>query len=278
MSNYTYASIVAKAESIKKNVEKEYELGEASTWSYYIAKEVIKRTKTVEKIKIGGASKSTGNDFGRQISKSDYLDMAKRLCKYVESHNQLPNNIKTGNKLMRVSDYTYMFARILVYYDTNKKLPSKANVNSKAFVKPSESTDGVYDYFVKTFGKVTCIDDALEKIAGRGYGYYYDDVYSNRQSIDRIKNRQGVNCTDSTAVFYHIGKALGYEVRAVHVKCRGGDGHIRLQLKHPTRTGGSWINRDPAAVLDSGVITKVWCLDGTILAYQPQWFLQNLNR
>jgi len=279
MSNYvyTYQTIVGKAKEIKKSVEKEYKKPSAN-WSYYFAKAILTPKKNVTKITVKAPSHSTGNDFGRQITKSQYLDMAKRLIAYVEKYNQMPNNIKIGNKLMRGSDYTYMFARILVYYDTNKALPKYANVNSKAFIKPSENTDTVYDYFVKTFGKVTCIDDALEKIAGRGYGYYYDDVYSNRQSIDRIKNRQGVNCTDSTAVFYHIGKALGYEVRAVHVKCRGGDGHIRLQLKHPTRTGGSWINRDPAAVLDSGVITKVWCLDGTILAYQPQWFLQNLNR
>ena len=275
---YTYSTIVSKAKAIKKNVETKYKLSETSKWSYYMAKAILSPKKDIKKIKFTTAKNSNGDNFGRQIYKSDYLDMAKRFTAYVENHNQLPNSIKVKDMKMRVSDYTYMFSRILVYYHNHGQLPKYANVNSKAFTKPTESGDEIYDYFVRTFGKVTCIDDALEKIAGRGYGYYYDDVYSNRQSIDRMKNGQGINCTDSTAVFYNIGKTLGYEVRAVHVKCRGGDGHIRLQLKHSKRTNGNWINRDPAAVLDSGVITKVWCLDGTVLAYQPQWFLQNVNR
>ena len=73
-------------------ISPEDKLGESSAWSYYIAKEVIQRTKTVEKIGVKGASKSNGNDFSRQLTKSEYLDMAKRFCKYVEEHNQLPNN------------------------------------------------------------------------------------------------------------------------------------------------------------------------------------------
>jgi len=276
--SYSYETIVDKAKKIKTNVEKDYKIGESTGWTYYICKEVIQRTKTVKKIGVNGASKSEGNDFGRQITKDEYLDMAKRFTAYVEKNGRLPNYISISNKKMRVSDYTYMFARILVYYDTHKKLPVYVNVNSKAFTKPSETTNEVYDYFVKVFGKISCIDDALEKIAGRGYGYYYDDVYSNKQSIDRMKNRQGINCTDSTAVFYNIAQALGYTVRAVHVKCQGGDGHIRLQVKHKTRTNNQWINRDPAAVLDNGDITSVWCLNGTILSYDPQWFLENLRR
>ena len=277
MSNYTYASIVAKAKNIKENVEKEYELGEASTWSYYIAKEVIQRTKTVTKITVHGASKSTGNDFGRQISKSYYLDMAKRFTAYVEKNHQLPNNIKVNGKWMRVSDYTYMFSRILVYYDTNKKLPSKANINSKAFIKPSESTDTVYDYFVKVFGKVSCIDDALEKIAGRGYGYYYDDVYSNRQSIDRVKAKLGINCTDATQMMKHVADGTGKykKVEGYHVRCRGGDGHIFLKI---TNKDGSVFYRDPAAVLDNGNVESVWCMNGTHLATNPSWWTANLNR
>lgn len=277
MAKYSYATILSKAKEIKENVEKKYEKPNGK-WAYYIAKAILKPKVDIKKITIESAKQSTGDHFSRQITQSQYLDMAKRLIQYVESKKQIPNYIAVTAKQMRGSDFTYMFSRILVYYDTHGKLPKYANVNSKAFTKPSESGDEIYNYFVKSFGKVTCIDDALEKIAGRGYGYYYDDLYSNRQSIDRMKNGQGINCTDSTAVFYNIGKTLGYEVRAVHVKCRGGDGHIRLQLKHSKHTNGNWINRDPAAVLDSGVITKVWCLDGTVLAYQPQWFLQNVNR
>ena len=273
---YTYKTIVAKAESIKKNVETEYKLGESTGWSYYIAKAILTK-KDVVKITVKGADKSTGNDFGRQILKDEYKDMANRLVKFVENNSKLPNYITIKDKKMRVSDYCYMFARILAYLDKNGKYPHQANVNSKAITKPTETKDEIYNYFVKTFGKVTCIDDALEYIAGRGYGYYYDDVYSNKQSIDRIKNRQGVNCTDATQMIKHVADGTGKykSVDCVHVLCRGGDGHVYLKI---TQKDNSVFYRDPAACLDSGSVTNIWCSNGTVLAINPSWWLSNLNR
>ena len=277
MSEYTYNEIVEKAKNIKTNVEKDYKLGESSAWTYYICKEIIQRTKTVAKIGVGGATQSQGNDLSRQINQKDYLDMAKRLVKFVENNHKLPNYITYNKYKVRVSDYTYMFARILVYYDNKKKLPAYVNVNSKAFIKPSESTNDVYDYFVKVFGKISCIDDALEKIAGRGYGYYYDDKYSNRQSIDRIKQGLGINCTDATQMMKNVADGTGKykSVDCVHVKCSGGDGHVFLRI---TAKDNSVFYRDPAAVLDSGSITHIWCLNGTILSINPSWWVANLHR
>ena len=149
------------------------------------------------------------------------------------------------------------------------------------FSKPSTSTTNeFYNYFVKVFGKVSTIDEAFGKIKDRGYAYYYDDKYSNKTSVDRIKSKWGVNCTDSCQLFWHIGKALGYDVRCIHVKCSGGDGHVRLQFKHSKHTGGNWINRDPAAILSANgqPLTYIWCSSGTKLAVNPSWFLENLNR
>ena len=275
--SYSYETIVDKANKIKTNVEKDYKIGESTGWTYYICKEVIQRTKTVPKISFSGAGQSQGNDLSRQITQEHYLDMAKRLVKFVENNHKLPNYVSYGKYKVRVSDYTYMFARILAYYDNKKKLPAYVNVNSKAFTKPSESTNDVYDYFVQLFGKISCIDDALEKIAGRGYGYYYDDVYSNKQSIDRIKQGLGINCTDATQMMKNVADGTGKykSVDCVHVKCSGGDGHVFLRI---TAKDNSVFYRDPAAVLDSGSVTHIWCLNGTVLAINPSWWVANLHR
>lgn len=279
MSIYTYKEIISKAKVAKKAVETEYTKPNGAL-SYYCSKAIIKPNTNITKITIKSANKSSGDNFGRQITKSQYVDMAKRLIKYVESHNQLPNFITVGNLKMRVSDYTYMFIRILVYYDNHKALPNYANVNSKSFVKPSETGDDVYNQFVKTFGKVTCIDDAMEKIAGRGYGYYYDDQKSNIQTINAIassNHSDDPNCTDATQMMKHVADGTGKykKVDCVHVKCQGGDGHVYLKI---TSKDGSVFYRDPAACLDSGSVTKIWCSNGTVLAINPQWWLNNLNR
>ena len=275
MATYTYDTIVSKAKNIKSNVEKDYKIGESSTWSYYIAKEVIKRTKTVNKITVHGASKSTGNDFGRQLTKAQYLDMAERLCKYVESHNQLPNNIKIVNKLMRVSDYTYMFARILAYYDKNKKLPSQVNINSKAFIKPVETTNEVYKYFVQKTGlKPKYLDDVCDWVKNKvDYEFYFDDHKSNKQVID---SRAG-NCTDLLQFLVNMAIALGYQYKVIHTQCRqSGTGHVYGMFKKD----GDWFIRDVACIADESRYC-VWCQvpnGGNKLAENPSWFMANLNR
>jgi len=276
---FTYPTIVGKAKEIKKTVEKEYKLP-YSTPVYYIAKAILKPKQNIKKITVNKAEKNSGDYFSRQIYHSTYIDMAERLVKYVEKNNQLPNTILDNHgKKMRVSDYVYMFARILVYYNTNGKYPKYANVNSKAFTKPTETGNEVYDYFVKTFGKITCIDDALDYIDRKGYGYYYDDVYSNKETINRMKQGKGVNCTDSCHVFYNLGLAFVKQgkykkVECLHVRCQGGDGHVRLRFTLPN---GEKFYRDPACTLSDGGVCN-WCMNGTLLAIDPSWFMANLNR
>lgn len=281
MGKHTYKEIISKAKLCTESVQSDYKLGVNSKWSYYFAKAILNPRKDISKYSFDKAVKPTGTVISRQISKKDYLVMANRLIKYVEANKQLPNYISYGNQKLRVRLYTLMFAKILVSYSKNGKLPDTVNVNSKAFKKPQETTNEVYNYFIDVFGSFgNTIDGALQKIAGKGYGYYYDDVYSNKEAITRMKQGKGVNCTDSCHVFYNIMLQLialkkYKKVECLHVKCSGGDGHVRLRI---TLNDGTLIYRDPAAVLSNGNVASNWCINGTLLAIDPAWFMSNLNR
>ena len=277
---YTYKEIVSKAKECKTNVEQNYKLTISTKWTYYICKAILNPKHDIEKIKFDKAPKPLGTYISRQINKNNYLKLAKATVKFIEKHKRLPNCIKWGAYKIRPSIYVYMFSRILVYYATHSALPTYVDVNSKAYTKPVETKNEVYNYFVKVFGKIGSIDEALSKIQGRGYGYYYDDQYSNHDAIDRMKSGKGVNCTDSCQVMFNIllqliqlGKYK--KVECLHVKCRGGDGHVRLRI---ALNDGSKIYRDPASVLDGSDITHNWCSNGTLIAIDPQWFKNNLNR
>ena len=135
-------------------------------------------------------------------------------------------------------------------------------------------SDEILEYFESKFGEMSCIDDCLEAIQGNGYGYYYDDQYSNYTSINRMYNGYGVNCTDSCQVFWHLGKALGYDVKCIHIGCSSGDGHVRLKFNR----GDGWFDRDPASVLNGNSISHIWCANGEYWATNPDWFLENVNR
>ena len=281
MTNYKWKDIIKQAQKCKKNVETEYRLGMNSKWSYYFAKAIMTVNTDVKKINFTETTKPIGNNISNQIYKKDYFDMCKRLIKYVETHKQMPNYITYKNYKVLPRLATYMFSRILVYYNKNGAFPKYANINSKCFTKPTESDNEVYAYFKKVFGDFgDTIDGALSKIAGNGYGYYYDDVYSNKTSIDRMADGDGVNCTDSCQVFYNIAQALiskgkYQKVQCLHILCSGGDGHVRLRLQ---LNDGDWIYRDPAAVLSSGSVTYNWCSGGELLAIDPSWFVENLYR
>ena len=217
------------------------------------------------------------------MSKTDYIKQAKSLVNFVKKHKRLPNYLSWGSYKIRPSVYTYAFARIVVWYNKNKKLPAQVALNSKCFTKPIETKNEVYNYFCKVFNggkKVMSIDEALKLVDGRGYAYYYDDKYSNKQSIDRIKKGYGVNCTDSCHVFYNIVKQLielkkYKKVECLHVMCKSG-GHVKLRI---TLLDGTKIVRDPACCLSNNGrgATCIWCTNSPI-AVNPKWFMDNLYR
>ena len=212
---YTYKTIVAKAKEIKQKAEKEY-TKPSGIWAYYIAKSLLHLKRDIKKIDVKNASKSTGDNFGRQISKADYLDMAKRLVKYVDSNGQVPNYITVSGKKMKVSDYTLMFANILVSYDKNDKLPDKQNVNSKVYTKPSENKNTVFTGWVKKFNFTPkYIDDVCDYILKHfTYQFYYDDQKSNAEVI----NSKAGNCTDLLQMLINMAEALGYEWKVIHTQ------------------------------------------------------------
>lgn len=227
-------------------------------------------------------------DLEKQIIAGKRTLKNKNVNEYVEaaifdnakSLSFLPNYV-TGNGNIKYFKDTYvdMANRVRAYEITNGVSPAIVyiqNPHNNVTNATSNTINDTYNYFVKKFGKLTDFDSALSKIQGRGYAYYYNSRYSNITSIDRMANRQGVNCTDSSQVFYKLALALGYTVQFCHIKCSGGDGHIRLRLKHPKNTGGQWIYRDPAAILNGNGIRSNWCTSGKVIAYDPKWIFTDL--
>lgn len=273
----TYKTTLNKAKQIKKGVETEYKLV-ASTPVYYICKQILKQKTNVDEIDIALAKQSTGDYFSRQIYKSTYIDMAERLCKYVEKNHQLPNNIRDNQgKLMNVRDYVYMFSRILVYYDNNGQLPKYANVNSKSFTKPTEYPNKVYGLWVKYIKtKPKYLDDVCDYVKAHfDYLFYNDDVRSNEQVL---KDKAG-NCTDLLQMLTNMAEAMDYDWEVYHVMCNVSKiGHVYGRFKK--KGTNNWFVRDIACIADESRYC-VWCEagnGGSLLAKNPNWFLQNRNR
>lgn len=278
--------IISKARNCKKNVEKLQKIGVSDDSAYYFAKVILGAKTEVKELKIKAPKTPSGDYISRQIKKADYVDMAKRLVAYVEKNKQMPNYITYSKFKIEHKLYTYLFADALVTSVDTAYLPKEVNISSKLFVTKVETAQQVYDYFIKVFGNFgDTIDGALAKINGRGYGYYYDDKLSNKETIDGLAHKTNArpNCTDVCQMLVNLLKVLikkgKYKrVDVIHVKCSGGDGHVRLKI---TLKDGSVIYRDGACTIsDNGKgATCNWCIiNFTLLAVNPSWFMTNLNR
>jgi hypothetical protein len=216
---------------------------------------------------------------GNTLYMEDHLVAEFVECLIVDNKNLsiLPAYV-TGSDGTKYYTNTFVsFANRVSAYEVLKG-KSPAIVYIKDENKTSTSTPTL-DYFESKFGKCEYIDDAMAKIQGRGYAYYYNSAYNTNTTINRIANRQGVNCTDSAQLFYRLAYDMNnkygrkYEVQFVHVFCQSGTGHIRLRLRS---NGGNWFYRDPSACLDGNGVTYNWCSNGSVNAYNPSWIFSDL--
>lgn len=278
-----FKEIVTYAQKCVYNVENKQtasidSIRNYTTLAYLFSSAILRIGRDTGIKRIKENNKKVGYQIDKNISKSDYLKACKWYVNWCNNHNNTAPSYVAVDKGINVWVWTYSTAKIINYYNLHKELPNYVYTTNKPFKQPKKE-DEFFAYFKKVFGNVTSIDEALSKIQGMGYDYYYDDKYSNREAIDRMKKGYGVNCTDSCHVFWHVAKGLGYDVRAIHVMCSSGTGHIRLQVRHKDRTGGNWINRDPASVLSGNDVTSIWCSNNaTYLGTDPSWFMENLNR
>lgn len=277
MSKYDYKKIIEKAKECQKTVKKEYKLGISSRWSYPIAKAILTPKKDIKKIDFKDAEDPEGTSISRQLSKNDYMDICERYVNYIEKNNQMPNYVSYGSLKITPRLLTEVLSRILVWYDKNGKMPSQAEINSKVFTKPVESSNEVFNYFVKKAGfKPKELDDVLNWVIKYvKYLFYFDDKKSNKEVID---SKSG-NCTDLLQFLCNMADALGYDWEVIHTKCnKSGTGHVYGRFKK--KGTSNWFIRDIACIADESRYC-IWCQvgnGGTQLAKNPNWFLQNLNR
>ena len=86
-----------------------------------------------------------------------------------------------GKTKLYTDTYVDMANRVSAYEVLNGHSPSIIEIKGEN--STNETVDDVLSEFESYFGKMTCIDDCLEAIQGRGYAYYYDSAYNTSETI-----------------------------------------------------------------------------------------------
>lgn len=281
-----FNEIVKLATTIKTYVEKENKLPNKANgytkaeYSYILTKSILNLGKEVNKLTFKEAPNPNGDTINKSVTKKEYTDMANDVNKFISKNKRLPNFVSYQGKKININLTIYCFSKIIIFYHQNNRHPATCKYDSSIFqtkktsptIKPNET----YTYFVKKTGfKGNTIDEVLTYVQKHGkYEYYYNGHKTNKTVTDKMAG----NCTDWLQWLINIAEALGYEWKCLHVKCQSGTGHVRGKFRHKKHTEGTWIYRDPAAVANGNGVRSNWCMNGTLLATNPSWFMETLRK
>lgn len=130
---------VSVAKTVKEYVEKNKKIPtkvKGLTYAEYgclLTKAVISPDKELMKSKNNPAPKPSGNKVNLTLSKSEYVNIAKIINKFISKNNRLPNYVTYKNKKINPKVCIYCFAKIVTFYNNNKRLPNNCAFNSNVF-------------------------------------------------------------------------------------------------------------------------------------------------
>lgn len=126
---YKIAQDVKKTYESSKKIPSKSNGITASNFAYLLAKSVYKPNKNLILKTVKPAKNPNGSQFSKNIVAEDYIDMAKRVVKYVNEHGYLPNYVTFGKYKLETDKYIDAFARIVnFYYSHDNTMPKYVSI------------------------------------------------------------------------------------------------------------------------------------------------------
>jgi hypothetical protein len=177
------------------------------------------------------------------LTKTEYLSIANKINKFINSYGRVPNYVSTSLGTMKYETMVYSYAKILAFYKTNKRLPNTVSV------KPFNSTNltggsgegktslghGLLNGLQGTSGLVT-LQNYIYKNLNHQYG-------ASTTAAGVEKTGLG-DCWGLSAWTSQVLHDNGYAVRIVQGSSVEASNHRWVQ----TKINGSWVNFDPSLV------------------------------
>ena len=212
----------------------------------------------------------SGDEY--KIMQADFVDMRERRDRYIQKEGKEPEiiylpppNQKAYVTLARMEELEKRYDKWTREHDNIP--PVYITVNP---TQPTRTVGPIQRGVEAKLGAFSNITQFYNKMIGRGYGAYYNDVKTLNQEIAALSN---LNCADSTQLLVFLSREMGYTARFCHVYCRSGGGHIYAQVMGH-ELGDSWVKVDMAAAMSvhsKYPIGKVWCSDARISSYNDPW-------
>jgi transglutaminase-like putative cysteine protease len=242
---------------------------------------------------VNNATTPTESIKSGTITKSSYLDLAKRVNAYINTYGKLPNYATSSLGKLRYESLIYMFSKVLNFQKTNNRLPSYVTVKPWSTVGSSSTSSEtvtipaelqkylaatancqVTNSQIKalaasiTAGKTTTYAKAVAIFNwvrdNIGYSFYYNTKYGATGTLSRKTG----NCVDTSHLLIALTRAAGIPAKYKHVYAKFSSGNWYGHVIAQVYVNGKWYNADATSSRNTfGVINNWNTATATVKGY-----------
>ena len=230
---------------------------------------------------INDPAKPTESIKSGSITKSGYLDLAKRVNAFIASNGVLPNYASSSLGKLNYQSLIYTFSKILAFYDTNGRLPNYVTVKPWSTVGTSSSSSSTpvpaaLQQYLKATTNCQVTNSQIQALAksitsGKTSTYnkaaaifnwvndninYVCYTESQRGAVTTLTKKSG-NCCDITHLLIALERAAGIPARYEHGYCKfssGWCGHVWAQVY----VDGKWYRADASNSRNTFGVINSW--------------------
>lgn len=214
-----------------------------------------------------------------KINMTEYKEMVTAIKHFKTLYSRYPNYYTFKNRAVRIDkkDYNDAINRVANFEKQNKRLPQFVIINNEYKVGTGQLTPQIPKPKIwldmeDSIGKFNTIREFYNQLGKKKYKYYYNDVYPQKVSLQRLKKNSGLNCADISQLVYSVLGAMGYKATYWRGKFNCG-GHIWVTYN----TDKHNVNVFDGAAAFKGIKLGQWLCSGTPieLVKNPAWLLSD---
>ena len=233
---------------------------------------------------ISSAAKHDENVKSGNLTKSSYLDLAKRVNAFIDANGVLPNYATSSLGKLNCQSLIYTFSKVLALYKTNDMLPSYVTVKpwsevgtSSTSTSGSTSVPASLQQYLKSTTNCQVTNSQIQALAksitssksstydkavaifnwvrdNLGYSFYYNTKYG---AVGTLNAKTG-NCVDTAHLLIALERAAGIPARYEHVKAQFTSGSWYGHVIAQVWVNGKWYNADATSSSNTFGVIKNW--------------------
>ena len=214
----------------------------------------------------------------KDLSKANYINVAKNIVSYINNHKQAPNYASSAVGKIIYSELVESSARILAFYKSNNRLPSYATISYSVSGGSSQSGTGLNEkntvsdlsQYLKATTHCEVDNAAIKKIVNSvtkgltstsakakaifnyvkdtlSYSFYYNTKYG---AVGTLNSKTG-NCVDHSHLLVAMFRTADIPARYVHGTCKFTSGSTYGHVWVQVLIGGKWTIADATSSKNS---------------------------